>query len=98
MKGKESTSVDVTNLPELLGLAEEVKRSNRRYVLIHENEELAVVTPAGRRKGDRGGSSLSAHEAFLASAGSWKGLVDTDALLSDIYESRSRSSRAPVEL
>jgi hypothetical protein len=36
-------------------------------------------------------------EAFRAAAGSWKD-VDTDKLIEDIYESRRRSSRPPVEL
>jgi len=35
-------------------------------------------------------------EAFRRAAGSWKGIVDTDALLKNIYESRSMKSRRPV--
>jgi len=38
------------------------------------------------------------YEAFLSAAGSWKGLVDPDKLIEDIYESRRRSSKPPVEL
>ncbi|MSP12913.1 MAG: hypothetical protein EXR62_08140 [Chloroflexi bacterium] len=38
------------------------------------------------------------HAAFLASAGGWKDLVDTEKLKVDIYESRRISSRPPVEL
>ena len=32
-------------------------------------------------------------EAFRRSAGSWKGLVDADALIRDLYERRLRGSR-----
>jgi hypothetical protein len=35
-------------------------------------------------------------EAFHRSFGSWEGLVDTDALLRDIYASRAIKSRRPV--
>jgi hypothetical protein len=42
--------------------------------------------------------SKADHEAFLASLGGWEGPVDTDKLLTDIYESRRISTRPPVEL
>lgn len=38
------------------------------------------------------------YEAFLSAAGSWKGLVDPEKLITDIYESRRLSSEPPVEL
>lgn len=95
---REVRAIDVSNLPDLLRIAEEVQRSNRAHVLMRESEELAIVVPARTRKSGTSDARLSDHEAFLASAGSWKDLVDTDALLRDIYESRSRSSRPVVEL
>jgi hypothetical protein len=38
------------------------------------------------------------YEAFRAAAGGWKGLIDTDKLIADIYESRRLSTKPPVEL
>jgi hypothetical protein len=38
------------------------------------------------------------YEAFGAAAGGWKGLVDTDKLIADIYERRNLSTNPPVEL
>ena len=37
-------------------------------------------------------------EAFLRSAGSWKGLVDTERLIRDIYENRLISTRPEPKL
>jgi len=37
-------------------------------------------------------------EAFLRSAGSWKGLVDTERLIRDIYEDRLISTRPEPKL
>lgn len=43
---KEARSIDISHIPELLRLAEEVKASKRPAVLTREGEELAVVQPA----------------------------------------------------
>lgn len=37
-------------------------------------------------------------DAFLAAAGGWSDLVDTEQLKRDITESRERSSHPPIEL
>lgn len=37
-------------------------------------------------------------DALYAAAGGWKGLVDPDKLIADIYESRRVSTCPPVEL
>jgi len=37
------------------------------------------------------------YEAFKSAAGGWKD-IDTDKLIADIYVSRRRSNRPPVEL
>jgi len=89
--------IDISGAPELLRLAEEVRHSHRPYLLKCGDVALARLVPLahpvkqrGRVKGDR--------DAFLASAGGWKDLVDTDRLVADIYESRRNSSRPPVDL
>jgi hypothetical protein len=42
--------------------------------------------------------SSADRDAFLSTAGGWKDLVDTDKLIENIYESRSISSRPPIQL
>lgn len=95
----EAEPIDVTKMPELLRLAEEIQRSGRPYVLRRGAEDLAMVTPvrSGRRARVRPKSQADL-EVFRSSAGSWAGNVDTDKFLRDVDESRRRSSRPPVQL
>jgi len=53
---------------------------------------------AQQRTRRRRGKTKADYEAFRASAGGWKDLVDTDKLIGDIYESRRHAFRLPVEL
>lgn len=98
---KELMPVDITDTPNLLRLAEEVRRSGQPRLLRRADEDLAVLTPVtspakGRaRKGKT--YTKEDDDAFLASAGSWKGNVDVDKFLKDNEESRrlSLSDHAP---
>jgi hypothetical protein len=91
--------IDISDLPELRRLAEEVQRTQKPRALTRDREVLAMVVPASypppRRRKER---TQEDYEAFRSSAGGWKGLVDTDKLIEGIYESRRISSRPPVEL
>jgi hypothetical protein len=82
--------IDITNSPELLQLAEEVRASKEARVLMRDSEELAVVVPLSARPKKRRNHRKPAADlaAFRASAGGWKGLVDVDKFLEDVYESR----------
>ena len=95
----ELKAIDISDAPELLRLAEEVRATREPRVLRRHGEDLAVLAPvpsAARRR--RGGAKTPAElEAFRSSAGSWND-IDTDRLIADIYASRERSSRAPIEL
>lgn len=51
-----------------------------------EGEEIFITVR-------RASSPAAAKDAFKRAAGAWKGLVDTDALLKDIMESRKINSR-----
>jgi len=92
-----SIPVDVSNAPELLRLAEEVQATNTPRVLSRGSEPIAVVTPVRRHRAKRTVSKED-YEAFLASAGGWKGNVDVDKFLRDNEESRRISTRPPVVL
>jgi len=98
MLKKEIKHIDITHIPELLRLAEEVQKSNQLTVLIKDGEEVLEVRPAKPSK-RRSKAALRAadYEAFRSAAGGWKGLVDTEALMKDIMASRG-SDRPPVNL
>jgi len=54
---RELVSIDVSNVPELLRLAEQVQKSNQPRLLTRNGEELAVIMPLQqpRRRGRRTG-------------------------------------------
>ena len=91
--------VDVSDAPELLRLAEEVHRTHEPRILQRDGEALALLVPVGptgaRRPRKR--RTSADEEAFRSAACSWRD-VDTDRLIADLYDSRRRSIRPPVEL
>lgn len=90
--------IDISDSPEVLRLAEEVRRAGEPYVLRRDGEDLAVVVPLPRPRKPRVKKPTKADiEAFRSVAGSWAD-VDTDKLIEDIYETRRRSNRPPIEL
>jgi len=97
-------TIDISNNPDLLRLAEDVRRRNASAVLRNGDEAVAVmmpVTDTATRKVTRSPfkkKSQADIDAFLAAAGGWKDLVDTEQLKRDITESRARSGRPPIKL
>ena len=96
---REATPIDISHVPDLVRLAEEVRATRTPRLLRTNGEDLAILMPP-RRAPARRRSDWRPNEqelaAFRASAGGWKD-VDTDRFLEDVYESRG-SSRPPVEL
>jgi hypothetical protein len=93
--------VDISNSPDVLHLAEEVRRTKTPHLLRRDSEDIALLVPVSSAS-TRHTRKVRAHtkeddEAFLRSAGGWKGNVDVDRFLADIEESR-RLTRPPVEL
>jgi hypothetical protein len=97
---KATNHIDVTKQPELLQLAEDVRASGEACSLERDGEVLAVVKPvvAPRKQHSAREAADAGYEAFLAAAGGWRDLIDTDTFIQDNSESRRRSVRPPVEL
>ena len=91
-------ALDIDTMPELSRLADEVAATGRPRSLRRGGKEVAVLQPVRSAQRRSGASSEKDADAFLSSAGAWKGNVDVDQFLKDIYESRDRPSRPPVEL
>ncbi|HTE86077.1 MAG TPA: hypothetical protein VK821_15235 [Dehalococcoidia bacterium] len=90
---------DMTETPAWVDLLEDVKMTRRPAIIRADGEDIAEIRPIGRRRATGIRAKTKAdHEAFLASAGGWKDIVDTDKFLADNEESRRLSSRPPVEL
>lgn len=86
----EVKAIDISDVPELVRLAEEVRTTGERRLLRRDGEDGAMLVPARPRR--KRAKTKADYEAFLSSAGSWKD-VDTDKFIADVYESRKRSSR-----
>ena|SRR5712692_3712053 len=97
---KEMRSIDISSVPDLVRIAEEVRTTGRPRILRRNGEDMAIVIPIalGSRRKVKRTRTKADYDAFLLAAGGWKGLVDADKLLADIYESRALSTKPPIEL
>ncbi|GEM_PF-2597108 len=72
MVHKEAENIDISNIPELLRLAEEVKDTKEPKVLRRDGEELAVLVPAKHRsRRTKTKSDLDASGPLLAVGKTW---------------------------
>ena len=96
---KELKRIDISSIPELLSLAEEVRRTNEPRVLRRDSEDVAILIPLRTtpRRRRMAAKTKTDYEAFRSAAGGWKD-VDTDKLNENIYADRRISNRPPVEL
>ncbi|MGH2494486.1 MAG: hypothetical protein ACRDIV_07260 [Ktedonobacteraceae bacterium] len=97
---KEMRSIDISGVPDMVRIAEEVRTSGRPRILRRNGEDMAMVIPIahGHKSKSKRTRTKADYDAFLSAAGGWKGLVDADKLLADIYESRELSTKPPIEL
>lgn len=95
----EYARIDISNVPDLLKLAEDVNRTRRPRILRRANEDIAVLMPVhhAARRSTKHTPSAEDIAAFEAAAGGWKD-VDVDRFLADNARSRQTASRPPVDL
>lgn len=92
--------LDISAMPELRRVAEEVARSGRVRVLTENGKVVAEIVPLNRLKSRklRPRKLTEAQlDAFRSAAGGWQD-VDTEKLVADIYASRDQVGRPPVAL
>ena len=99
MMAKALKTIDVSDNPEILRIAEEVRLTNEPRLLRREGQDLVVVMPAtiAAKPRRKRAPTAADYEAFHAAAGGWKD-VDTDRLIADAYADRRMSDRPPVRL
>ena len=96
---REATRIDISAMPELARLADEVARTGMPQVLERDNKPVALLVPvshSARRQRIRRPTQNDI-DAALATFGAWKAKVDTEQLKRDIKAARS-DHRPPVEL
>jgi hypothetical protein len=94
----EPLHVDIDDYPDLLRLVEEVEATDKPRLLRRGKHDVALLIPlhANTRRSSRKPTDEDV-AAFLAAAGGWKDLVDTEQLKRDVYAARG-SDRPPVDL
>ena len=86
-------SIDISDVPEILRIAEEVRRAGEPRVLQRDGEDLAIVVPLSSGSRPRFKTPTAADlEAFRSGAGGWADL-DTDTLIETIYRARQEGTR-----
>ncbi|MBI4319079.1 MAG: hypothetical protein HY675_11370 [Chloroflexi bacterium] len=92
-------SIDIENVPELLRIVEELRKSEEPRVLRRASEDLAILTPvpSGSERKPKPAKRKAAYRAFRSAFGAWKDIVDADTLKDNLASSRG-SDRPPVRL
>ena len=78
------TPIDISNIPELLDLVEEVAATKKPRELLRDNKPVALLTPIVKNK--------AKWEDIKATFGSWSDL-DADELIANIHRWREEGSR-----
>jgi hypothetical protein len=76
--------IDISNMPDLLDLVEEVEATKKPRELRRDNKPVALLSPISENK--------EKWENIKAVFGSWSDL-DADALIANIYRWREEGSR-----
>ncbi len=96
-RGRDLKAIDIINEPGLLRIAEEVRTTREPRLLRRDGEDLAILIPtkpATRAKPKRI-TTKTDYEAFRSTFGGWKGIVDADALKTDLAAARGSDRPSP---
>jgi hypothetical protein len=78
------TSIDISNIPDLLNLVEDVEATQKPRELRRNNKSVALLTPIIENK--------AKWEKIKEAFGSWSD-IDTDKLIENIQRWRAEGSR-----
>lgn len=91
------TSIDITDMPDLIDIVEEIRRTKQPRVLRRDAEDVALVMPLPVGPDAASHSVSLGITAALAAGGSWKGLIDGEELKAQLHTARG-SDRSPPPL
>ncbi|MGH2586214.1 MAG: hypothetical protein ACRDJE_14975 [Dehalococcoidia bacterium] len=87
---REAIPVDISTMPDLVRLVDEVARTRTPRVLERNGEAVAVLSPAPVKRRRKGKTVTPEDiEAARATFGSWKGHIDAGQFRRDIKAARS---------
>jgi hypothetical protein len=94
---RKDPTVDVSSMPDLARLAEEVARTGTSRRLQRDNKDLARLVPARRRSRRRRSTAPDSLTSLETTFGAWSGLVDGEQLKRELADAQS-DSRPAAEL
>src|SRR5947209_366740 len=86
------TPIDITNIPELVRIAEEVEATKTPRVLKRDNTPLAILTPVNKKQPQQ--AKRKAVKEVLALAGAW-GERDWNEVEAELDRIRHSSNPTP---
>lgn len=94
----EPIAIDIDDDAALARALAEVERTCEPRQLRRNGQVIAVLhPPAPPRRSRRQRTEEEKERDFRAAAGGWKGIVDADALIKEIYERRDADVEASLE-
>ena len=94
---KDHGSIDISDMPEVAKLVDELSKSDKPRVLRRGEEDVAILTPVTEPQDKNWKPTDEQIAAVRSAAGGWKDM-DVDKLIEQIYRDRENSDRPPVEL
>lgn len=90
------TPLDISNMPDLVRIVEEVKSTKKPRILKRDSEPVALLMPmdSTRPSKKKRTKSKADYEAFRAAFGSWKD-VDIEQFKARVYADRRRTNTRP---
>ena len=85
---KEVISTDITGMPDLIRLAQEVATTGKTRLLKNADGELAVLSPVRPPRARRATVRPLQRAAIEALAGAWEGRVDPEELKRELREAQ----------
>jgi hypothetical protein len=85
----DATPIDISNIPDLVRIAEEAKQTGKSYLLRESSQDIAILSPIKQHKPNQ-----QAIEDTLALAGSWSDL-DWDDMMQELDRIRHESKPTP---
>jgi hypothetical protein len=86
--------IDISKIPELRDLVEEVEATKKPRTLKRDEKVVAIISPVLDEKPEASKKD-AAYQASLAAIGSWSDL-DADEIIANIYRWREEGSRPPT--
>jgi hypothetical protein len=86
------TPIDISNIPELVRIAEEVEATNKPRVLKRDNTPVAILSPVKKKQSSQ--TKSKAVKEALALAGAW-GDLPSDKMEEELDRIRHSSKPTP---